>query len=243
MKAYPYLNLSGGINEKETQAFAYQVDFTENEYKFQYPTSRPVLHLPSMPFNQDGDHTALLNTLQHIAKFKFFEGIENRMPSQSFESSYKIHCDQGPGEDGYYRVQDGKHLTLKFNNSTGGPKYLAIFSFTPFWEVHNLTAEFGDPCCLRIETGEYKLPLKMSVPTDLQAEGQNQTEDVLKLIITNESTLFPGMILPRINLASLRGETDSLAKLLQVLSSGTPERRNDKRREWATRNYLIRTYI
>lgn len=241
-KANSYLSLLGSIENNETQAPMYEVDFIEREYKVQNPTSKPVFNLPSIPFSQDGNHNALLSILEHLAKFKYFESIENRMPSQVFERSYKIHCNREPGEDGYYRVQDQKDLILTFDNLTDSPMYIAVFMFTELWEVQNLTAECGDHCCMEMKMGQNKLELEMSVPPELQAKGQRQTEDIVKLIITSQSSVFPAMVLPRLDVAGIRGGPDQLAKLCQGLS-GISQRRGDKQYYWATRNYLIRTFI
>jgi hypothetical protein len=249
-KAHLFLILSRELDAKETHSPVFQVHFNaEQRYEVQDPTSKQVFNLPSLPYNSDGNHAALLDMLGHLAKFKYFEGIENRMPSLSFESSFNLSCDHDPGGDGFYRVKDGQSITLKFENLTGGPKYLAIFVFTQAWEIRNLVSEAGEDACLQItskgsvETGPFELPLTMSVSRDLQTRGQCQTEDIVKLFITSRSSVFPGMILPQFGAASLRGGPDHLARFIQGLNTGITGTRNSEKCEWTTRNYLIRTSI
>ncbi|KAH8807491.1 hypothetical protein F5884DRAFT_821181 [Xylogone sp. PMI_703] len=123
------------------------------------------------------------------------------------------------------------------------PIYLAVFIFTQFWEIRNLASKNGDNGYLEMSSGSIGLPVKMKVPDDLQRVGQCQTEDIIKFVITSHQCLFPGSILPRLGVADLRGKSDRLAELLQGLGSGPPGTREDKRHEWTTRTYLIRTHL
>jgi hypothetical protein len=188
--------------------------------------------------------------LDHVARFKFFEGIENQLPSQFFENSFRLSTLHKPAEDGFFAVEHENELVLVLENLTDHPLYLTLFIFTEFWEVRNLVSERGEDTCLLVlpkggrETGKLELPLAMSVPEELQKRGQKQTEDVVKIFITSQSSMFPGLILPKLGHDSqLRGEPDPLQKLLQVLNGDSWRGGNAHRCEWTTRSYFIRTQI
>jgi hypothetical protein len=203
---------------------------------------------PILP--RDSNHTTLLSMLDHVARFKFFEGIENQLPSQLFENSFRLSTLHKPAEDGFFAVEHEKELVLVLENLTDHPLYLTLFIFTEFWEVRNLVSERGEDTCLLVlpkggrETGKLELPLAMSVPEELQRRGQRQTEDVVKIFITSQSSMFPGLILPKLGHDSqLRGEPDPLQKLLQVLNGDSWRGGNAHGCEWTTRSYFIRTQI
>lgn len=249
-KTHPFLILSTELDANGTYSPVFQVQFdTKQGYEVQDPTSKHVFNFPSLPSNLDGNHAGLLDMLGHLAKFKYFEGIENRTPSPSFESSFNLSCDHDPGEDGFYRVEDGQRIKWKFENLTSSPKYLAFFIFTQTWEVRNLVSEVGGDACLQItprggvETEPYEVPVAMSVPHYLQTKGQCQSEDIVKLFITSKSPIFPGMILPQFDTGSTRGGPDHLTEFVDRITTAFTGTRDSGQCEWATRNYLIRTSI
>jgi hypothetical protein len=247
---HPFLIPPGGSEEIETQSPVFQVDVnTEHVYEVQDATSKQVFNLPSIPCIPDGNHIALLNMLGHIAKFKYFEGLEDCMSSGTFNKSFKLYCNDAPGEDGFYEVEHGGSITLKFENLSSRTLYLAVFMFTQLWDITNLVSEKGEDTCLPIfpkedtETEPVGLQLDMTVSPELQHTGQLQANDIVKVFITSQSCLFPGVILPRFGVVSRRGEPDQLATLFQQLNSDITGTRADERCEWTTRNYFIRTSI
>lgn len=212
-------------------------------------TCEPIHNFVSVSGTRS-NYMTLLNMLDHISRFKFFERIENQLPSQSFESSFRLSTVHTSGEDGFYAVEHGKELVLVFENLTNHPLYLTLFIFTEFWEVRNLVSERGEDTCLLVlpksdrETGKLELPLAMSVPDELQKRGQKQTEDIVKFFITNQSSMFPGLILPKLgHYSKFRGEADPLQKLLQMLNGDLWRGGNADGCEWTTRSYFIRTQI
>jgi hypothetical protein len=247
---HPFLILSAGSEEIKTQAPVFQVDVNnEHIYEVQDATFKKVFNLPSIACTPDGNHNAMLNMLGHIAKFKFFEGIENCMSSGVFDKSFRLYCKDIPGEDGFYEVEHGKSITLKFENLSSRTLYLAIFIFTPLWDITNMVFAKGEGTCLAIspkgdvKSGEAELGLDMAVSSELQRLGQLQTDDIVKVFVTSLSSVFPETILPQFGWASPRREVDQVVTLLQRLNSGIPGTRVDERYEWATRNYFIRTSI
>jgi hypothetical protein len=63
----------------------YNVAINENnEYEVVNTLLEKVSAIPAIPCNSDSATKALVNVLQHIAKFKYFEGVENRVPCKAF---------------------------------------------------------------------------------------------------------------------------------------------------------------
>ncbi len=177
------------------------------------------------------------------------------MPSPSFEDSFELSTDASPDKDGFYVIKHEKELMLTFENRTDHPLYLAIFTFSEFWEVRNLLSDSGEDACLAVlpkgdgESGKEELPLVISLPDELRDKGQRQTEDVVKIFVTSRSSLFPGFVLPRHrcddkgpNDTKTRGELDSVERLLKALTGDLWGVR-DSGSGWTTRSYLIRTQV
>jgi hypothetical protein len=251
-KTFQFLVLSETGETKEDGVPIFQVVLNaQNAIEMQDHTCKTIHNFGPISKTGDGSltDTALLNMLGHVAKFKFLEGIENSLPNPSFESSFRLSTDHESGKDGSYAIKHGNKLKLTFQNLTNRPLYLAVFIFNEFWEVRNLVSESGEDTCLPVfpkcgdETGEQELPLVMSVPDELQQRGQKQTDDIVKIFITQHSSMFPGAILPRLgDDAGLRGEMEPLQKLLQQLSGDLRGAENGEACEWTTRIYFIRTY-
>jgi hypothetical protein len=220
----------------------------QDNIEIQNQDCKTVCNFGPIPATQDGN-TALLNMLDHISRFKFFEGIENQLPSPSFEKSFQLTTAQEPNKDGFHNVEHESELALMFQNLSDHPLYLAIFIITEFWEVRNMVSERGEDTCLPVfpksgeESGMQELPLAMSIPQELQQKGQKETEDIVKIFITRQSSMFPGLVLPKLgHNDGLRGQGDPLQLTLNELSN-TERTGNDGRSEWTTRTYFIRTYI
>ncbi|KAK7943366.1 uncharacterized protein PG986_012479 [Apiospora aurea] len=209
-----------------------------------------MYHCPiSLLFPVKGDESQLLllKTLAHVAAYKFFEGIDNTNPNREFEKSFSLECDCVPGPDGYRQVQHGQPLNLTFNNLDTVPKYVALLNFSYTWGVSNLVASEGEGDYLAIdprgadETGGQELPLEMNVPPHMLDRGLKQTEDTVKVFVTNKPTHFPSMILPRLDADDLRGDDGHSTTPWQDLIWGLPGTRETETGSWATQTFLVRT--
>ncbi|KAM7211196.1 hypothetical protein V8F06_013431 [Rhypophila decipiens] len=103
------------------------------------------------------------------------------MPCPSFEASFSLSTGPGiaPEKDGYYVIKHGEELTLTFENLTTDQNlYLAIFTFTEFWQVRNLVSEKGEDACMPVlprgheeSDGREELSLMLEVPEELREKG------------------------------------------------------------------------
>ncbi|KAI9767483.1 MAG: hypothetical protein M1839_004494 [Geoglossum umbratile] len=247
LEAHPFLQLSMEENTSESSVFNVSLN-TENAYEVQGSASCKIPNLS--PLSRDGNRApvSLTTMLGHLATFKFFEGMENQQPDPTFEGSFSLEPDCDVGQDGRFEVKHQSSWTLKFTNLSNTPIYITIFNFRPSWEVCNLVWEASGGDFLEITPMGHRdsgteLPLTMEVPNYLKEAGQRQSEDIVKVFITSKATSFPGMVLPKLRDSDVRGSPDQLSKFLESFTKGFCDTRDGSRGKWATRNFLIRTYI
>lgn len=246
-----YLVISQELCAEKAENSVFRVSMDDqNAYQVRHLTPTGVKDVATIPSSQNSSHRNLLDTLNHIAKYKYFEGIDNCLSSPSLERAFSLSTADTPGPDGYYLVEHGKELLITFVNLTRHPLFLGIFLFTQLWEVRSLVSERGEDAYLTVlprtptEIGKMELPLTMTVPDELRNGADKQTEDKIKIFITSQPFVFPGLMLPRLgHVPGHRGELDPFSRLLQDLQGDQFGDREDKKCEWTTRSYLVRTNI
>ncbi|RKL48524.1 hypothetical protein BFJ72_g1423 [Fusarium proliferatum] len=244
--ATTYLELCHKPSTDRTRTpFSYVVKKTPKDYEIRDLTAKHTCVVAKVPFDPKGDCGALFDALDHISRYKFFEGIENRLSSSALGRSFFLQCSERPGPDGCFHIKHGQTLSITMQNLSNRPLYLGVYLFTELWEIRNLMSESGEDAYLTIkpkgykESGTQELPFIMTVP----GQGLSGTEDIVKLFITSRPFVFPGMVLPKLQHGRTREVTDPLDCLLQGLNGDLPGDRGDEKCEWTTRNYLIRTYL
>ena len=92
------------------------------------------------------------------------------------------------------------------------------------------------------------MTMQMEVPEFFQNRGES--EDVVKVFVTSKATYFPSMILPEMPLSAkdLDGEfrgghSSSILTFLSELVGGLRVEGTAFHDQWATRNFIIRTYV
>ncbi|KAL6825568.1 caspase domain-containing protein [Trichoderma sp. SZMC 28015] len=209
-----------------------------------------VANLFAMPVNVQGAEQRLMDTLQHLSKFKYAEGIENRIPDTPFEMLFSLVSSVGggqPSSSSVFDVEHGGTWQLEIENKGENALYFTLFNFTPSWKIENLLSESGHNGFWVLEPKSKEvLPLVMEVPEFLQSNGTRCCEDIIKVFITNRATSFPSMVLPELSLygPQKRGQPHETGDELLALITGLTGsvRGNDAGHEkWATRNFIIRT--
>ncbi|OCK89038.1 uncharacterized protein K441DRAFT_668307 [Cenococcum geophilum 1.58] len=254
-RQHHFLNISTG--NAGTESYVFGVTVNENEeYEILGGTNEKIISLPTLPLEMNGASSAVMHVLQHLATFKFFEGVENRMPSPSFEGSFSLLPATSLGESGVFEVRHGEIWGFTVENLSTIPLYLAIFNFTPSWQIVNLIslAGGGDFFVLlpKIEDNlrsRQEINMRMEVPEFFQNRGESRCEDVVKVFITSKATSFPAMILPEMPLSAkdLGGEfRDGHSHMWEFLSefiSGIRGKGAAVHEQWTTRNFIIRTDV
>ncbi|KAF5637319.1 uncharacterized protein FTJAE_5734 [Fusarium tjaetaba] len=227
---------------------SYVVKRTLKDYEIRDLTAKHACVVAKVPYDPKSSGP-LFDALDHISRFKFFEGLENRISSSALERSFSLHYSERPSPDGSFHIKHEQTLSIIMKNLSNRTLYLGVYLFTEFWEIRNLMSESGEDAYLTIkpkghkESGTQELPFTMTVPKRASDQGLSGTEYIVKLFITSRPFVFPGMVLPKLQHGRNREAADPLDCLLQGLNGDLPGNRGDEKCEWTTRNYLIRTYL
>ncbi|KAL6798175.1 caspase domain-containing protein [Trichoderma sp. SZMC 28012] len=247
-----YLHFCASSDEGEGCMFNIVLD-DQGRYNIQVldGSGGATANLPTIPANAQGAEQRLMDSLQHLSKFKYAEGIENRMPNAPFENLFSlvpsVSGGRGPSNSGVFDVKHKGTWQLEIENKSEAALYFTLFDFTPSWKIDNLLSESGHNNFWVLEPKSKEvLPLVMEVPEFLQSDGRGCCEDIIKVFITNRATSFPSMILPDLPLYGphKRGQPHKAADELSTLITGLAGsvRGIDAGHEkWATRNFIIRT--
>ncbi|KAM0522998.1 hypothetical protein ACHAPE_001489 [Trichoderma viride] len=248
-----YLHLCSG---EDAAACMFTVTLDEqNRYKILDGLNDAVANLPAIPADAQGSRQQLMDSLQHISKFKYTEGIENQTPDAQFESSFSLVSSvsggsasgEQQGNSSVFDVEHGETWQLEIENNGDTALYFTLFDFNPSWKVHNLLSDSGNNGFWVLEPkSKEPLPLVMEVPEFMQINGQGCCEDVIKLFVTSNAAPFPSMVLPNLPLYGSyhRGQPYEAGDELSALVAGLtgPTRSDDAEHEkWATRNFIVRT--
>lgn len=125
---------------RKDRPFLFNVTRNErNEYEILNGSCQRIISLPTMPLHKTGAWDCVKKVLEHLATFKYFEGMENRSPSAFFENPFAYYLSDAVGNKmeatGFLDVKHESELSLKFQNSSDRPLYLAIFDLGPSWQV------------------------------------------------------------------------------------------------------------
>jgi hypothetical protein len=219
-----------------------------------------MCRIPGLPTVSIASSSAISDTvsvLDHVAKFKYVESLDNRVPDPDFERSIRIQLANSVGnvaEDmGVLDVTHGETVLLRCLNLSKEPAYLSIFNLSPLWRIENLLMpKYGDFKDLSPSREGFTqsiadirpLKIKMTVPDELDAHGK--CGDVIKVFVTSRPVSLSSLRLPGISLnnrqlePSIRSGGRSMMELLERLSPTTRGPSNtivDER--WLTRNFVI----
>ncbi|KKP00556.1 hypothetical protein THAR02_07334 [Trichoderma harzianum] len=198
------------ISNDDSEACMFNVVFDDQGcYKILDGSGGTVANIPAIPANPEGAEQRLMDTLQHLSKFKYAEGIENRIPDTAFERLFSLVSSVGGGEPSNSSVFDVEHggtWQLEIENKGETALYFALFNFTPSWKIDNLLSESSHNgfWVLEPKTKEI-LPLEMEVPEFLQSnstgmkdQGSHQVPAIpgaQELKIANERSATPDSII------------------------------------------------
>jgi hypothetical protein len=211
--------------ENDTKPCIFNVILNEHhEYEILNGLLERIVSLPTLPVDTPGAAGDVMDVLQHLTTYKYFEAVKNQTPSPSFTGSYSLKPLSGTGASGTFDVKHGGTWGFTAENFSDQPLYLAIFNFTPSWKVFNLVSHSGGGDFVVVQPkskendgqptskenggqpkseendGKEEIRLQMEVPEFLQSRGRNYCEDIVKVFITSRPTFFPSMVLPEISL-------------------------------------------
>ncbi|KAL2011082.1 hypothetical protein VTN00DRAFT_3800 [Thermoascus crustaceus] len=240
-----------GDTEGPACLFAVEHD-KHHGYRILDASHMSIATLPSIPSNQPNSVGTVVDMLEHIAIFKFIEGIENKTPSAPFEASFEMALLNSKWEDrtndGVLTLTHGDCLSLTVRNLGPKPLYLAVLDLCPSWKVINLVSLDGGGDYIVISPGEEEcIDWSMIVPEWLQKKGLSQCEDVIKIFVTERPTSFAPLSLPEIPMTAdapgrhVRGQHNLLNGLLSQLSHAI-RHAAEENDNWTTRNFIVHTF-
>ena len=226
-----------------------------NEYELLDGYSKSVISLPTVPADTNGALNIIMDVLQHLAKFKYFEGVENRRPSLNFERSFSLLPLSENRAFGASDVKHGDVWGFTIENFSDRPLCLAVFDCAPSWQILNLVSVDGGGDFLVLppkkegNNGKQKIQLRMEVPKFLLDRGLTECEDIIKIFVTSKPTSFSSVILPEMPFQArdLRGRVggtvDRLSNFVSELTAGHRGQDDAIQEECATRNFTICTAV
>ncbi|KAF5640405.1 hypothetical protein F25303_7153 [Fusarium sp. NRRL 25303] len=222
-----------------------------NKYEIVGEAQENMLQLPTLDATLDDSFPKMMETLQHAATFKFFEGLANLLPSTELRAKYTLKPILDSATNGIYKILDGEVFGFIIENHADHPLYMAVFDFSPSWAVSNLISASGGGDYVLIppahgqNRGTKEMKLKMTIPKHLSLQGR--ARDVIKVFITDKPVSFPGMVLPGLdvksNFRNSSASADILSDLIKQLSTGGRMRSAGNKGVWITHNFVVWTSI
>ena len=236
------------------------------DYQILNGSHNAIVSLPTIPSDKPRATENVLDILEHLATFKYIEGIENQNPQYSFEQSFTIdlkdRCGNNIESDGLTTVKHGETVTITVENFGSNPLYLTILDMGSLWQIDDVlsaegVADFKVVTPKKPEdhdrpqyTGQQNISLEMTLPDASRAQGLRQCDDILKIFVTSIATSFSAFRLPEIRTSGDalngvgrdRARFHELSELLSHLSA--PVRGPDTGRpdeNWTTRSFIVRT--
>ncbi|KAL9609813.1 MAG: hypothetical protein Q9167_005440 [Letrouitia subvulpina] len=243
----------------ESPPYSYQVTVNDHlEYKVLDSLGNPLINVPVISTHTAGSMAYVVRILEHIAKFKSIEILENRLLSSWLETAFTVNIfdsqQQNLDASGVVEVRANEVVNFTFRNHSRRPLYLTIYDLTPNWQIQGIFSSGGGPDYWVIQpedtvknhTGQKNIPMKMVIPEEIKQKGLTECDDVIKLFVTTRPTSFAALNLPKIKMLDetpSRSKSDDLADFLAKLAlphrgSGMDKPHDE---DWATRNYIIRT--
>ncbi|KAL9124340.1 MAG: hypothetical protein Q9217_006323 [Psora testacea] len=207
-----------------------------------------ITALPSLHALRLGAIEGTLAMLEHLAKFKRFESIENRLPSKNFEQSFTIVPNCETEVTGFYNVSHGGEWQFLVENLSDEALYLTIFDLRPSYQIKNLVSDSDGGFFVVQPREKFESSLEMEVPEYLRGRGRSDCTETIKFFITSKPICLPSEVLPEIPHSpensgeGIRGSSDQLSRCLSLLEWSLRDAKDDPwNHRWASRNFLIRT--
>ena len=237
----------------------YQVTVNDtSEYEVLDALDNRLANIPVVSAQSARAVPYMIRTLEHIARFKFVEALENRLVASWLETAFTVNLfdsqQHSLDASGVIKVRANEAINFIFHNHSSRPLYLTVYDLTPSWQIQGILSSAGGPDYWVIQpkdtakshTGQKNIPMKMVIPEEIKQRGQAECEDIMKLFVTTRPTSFAALNLPRLKMLDetlLRRQSDDLGNFLTELA--LPYRGSDVGgpcdEDWTTRNYIIRT--
>lgn len=219
---------------------------SKEEYQVHNALGEPLSHVPTVPILADNSQKQILDVVEHIAKFKFIEGIENKNPQYGFENSFEIWMGQNGSKfsdkaGGFMTVKDGDIVEIVIKNNGNSILYYSMLNLKPLWEIDPISEQDGQFMCIEPGTKAATIQLRMTIPESLKSKGQKSISDILKVFVTRKVARFDVLAMNAFGSMEYRGGT---ASVFDVLREWSPSQRNAELVKdedlWVARNFQIK---
>lgn len=118
----------------------------ETEYQILDERMCEISGLPTIPISSPLAISNTVSILDHVAKFKYIERLENRVPNLDFERSIRVqladskktHVVDGMG---VLHVSHDEIVELRCLNFSKKVVYLSLLDLRPLWQIENILGE------------------------------------------------------------------------------------------------------
>ncbi|KAI0595952.1 caspase domain-containing protein [Biscogniauxia sp. FL1348] len=249
------------VETDSTQTCAFNVHLTDgHQYQILNGAGNPIPYTPLIPRDRPTAEADVLDVVEHLARFKYVEGIYNQDVQPSFEQTFTVYLEDQLGNrlptGKVAEVKHGDSITVAVKNFGANPLYLNILDMGPLWQVDDVLSEEGGAEFKVVKPqvsnnpGTQDVALEMSIPKELHDQGVQECEDTLKIFITSVPTSFQSLSLPELsNIEEARHDKERGSKRYHELSDllthlTTPTRKHTPGapdENWATRTFTVRT--
>ncbi|RSM05084.1 hypothetical protein CDV31_009718, partial [Fusarium ambrosium] len=208
----PFLRL---VPRKATETHNLSVVINhEDRYQILDNAGKPLSLVPTIPRLHPEAWRKVLAMLEHISKFKYFEGLENQHCPPVFAESFTVYLkltgtETQVASGGLLEVEEDQEAEIVIQNDGKGPLYISVFDMGPLWQNEEIFEETGQEFHVippkqaktpnqQEHTGEGRMGLLTSVPGVLRKQGVSSCDDLLKIFISASATSFAALALPKL---------------------------------------------
>ncbi|KAL9611934.1 MAG: hypothetical protein Q9167_003457 [Letrouitia subvulpina] len=225
--------------------------------------------LPIINSEHSSGISDIISVLDHVAKFKYIERLENRVPNIDFERSVRIQLTNPTtgqlAQDlgGVLDVTHGDELELRcVNISEESPVYLSVFNLSSSWQIDTVLRKGSDdyrelpPQTGRTGKEEAKLapkitdtkPIKIKMTFSEGIDTDGKSDDVLKLFVTSEPVSLSSLRMAALNSftshqSSKQPRKGSEGDLMDLLECLSPTTRGTTRDTGRGGSWLTRNFV
>ncbi|KAF2717111.1 hypothetical protein K431DRAFT_288858 [Polychaeton citri CBS 116435] len=234
--------------------FCIHVD-SQNLYRVSNSSRPATCDLPKVAKSQKYAKQSVIDMIEQMATYHYFQSISNRLPNPAFLSRFDLEIitstGSHPDAHGILNLKITEKLKLTIRNRSTRDLYLHVYDFGPNYKIEVIEASNGGefnvvPGRSPSQTDrKFEIDYDMSVPA-----GQNDCEEVFKIFITGRPTSFAPMSMPDITeslklSAAKRGTHDNdISDLFTTLNMTVRGSRDGVlRNDWYTHNIIVRTAV
>ncbi|KAH8589514.1 hypothetical protein B0O99DRAFT_655393 [Bisporella sp. PMI_857] len=199
----------------DDQPSSFHVILNSNkEYEILDESDQRIINLPAMPFKPVRE---LAEKVEGPLRASFVVQIISRS-GNIFSPGHLLEVEEDEEAEFMFELP----VESKGNKNI----YVHVYYVGIFWRIENILQYWQG------FTGVLKKKLKTMVPAEIRKKGYRQCEDIIKVFITSQPTLFDSLELPKLGVSVKRNATNRAIR-----------KEGDSSEEWAALNFPIRAFV